>query len=352
MARTASESISRQLESLFQGSSVAGLSDRQLLDRFTAARDPAGDAAFAALVARHGPMVLNISQQLLGDHHHAEDSFQAVFLVLARRASSIRDPDLLGNWLYGVALRTSRCARQQLDRRRKKEEGDAVCHYGSGSSAVAEPIVEPADQTILDREQAEALHREIDRLPNSFRLPVVLCYFEGLTLDEAARRLGWRPGTLRSRLARARDKLRRALTLRGVVLPDAAVAAILESRGANAFVTSTLCNVTTRAAIQFADGKIVCSSASALARAVLRMVFLSQLSAHCDFHDSAGWRSHRARAFWPRCHTTKRKVRPRLFSSRLSPTSRTKRSRNPLPAGCSWSAACSIPRASRCQARS
>ena len=92
---------------------IAGLSDRQLLERFTAGgRDPAGEAAFAALVARHGPMVLGVCRQLLGDRHHAEDAFQAVFLVLARKARSIRDPDLLGNWLYGVALRTARCARQ------------------------------------------------------------------------------------------------------------------------------------------------------------------------------------------------------------------------------------------------
>ena len=81
-------------------------------------RDPAGEAAFAALVARHGPMVLGVCRQLLGDAHHAEDAFQAVFLVLARKARSIRDPDLLGNWLYGVAIRTARCARQQIARRR------------------------------------------------------------------------------------------------------------------------------------------------------------------------------------------------------------------------------------------
>ena len=277
MVRTASESISSQLESLFEGRSVAGLSDRQLLERFNAARGPAGEAAFAALVARHGPMVLNVCRQLLGDHHHAEDSFQAVFLVLARRAPSIRNPDLLGNWLYGVALRTARCAKAQLDRRRKKEEGDAMNLPGSGSSALAEPIAQPADQPILDREQAEAVHREIDRLPKSFRLPVVLCYFEGLTLDEAARRMRCPAGTLRSRLARARDKLRRALTLRGIVIARGGDGCVLESRAVNASVSSTLCNITTRAAIEFADGRIVSSAATALAGEVLRLVFVSRL---------------------------------------------------------------------------
>jgi RNA polymerase sigma factor (sigma-70 family) len=276
MARTATESISRQLESVFEGSSVAGLSDRQLLDRFIASRDPAGEAAFAAIVARHGPMVLSICRQLVGDHHHVEDAFQAVFLVLARRAPSIRDPDLLGNWLYGVALRTARCAELQLDRRRKKEEGD-MSRQGPGSSVATEPIAQPADQPIIERERAEALNREIDRLPKSFRLPVVLCYFEGLTLDEAARRLRCPAGTLRSRLARARDKLRRALTRRGVILPSAAIAAVLDSRAAIASVSLPQCDITARAAIQFAAGKPVSSAATALAQEVLRFIVVSKL---------------------------------------------------------------------------
>ena len=118
--------VVRQIESLFESGSFTGLSDRQLLERFAAQRDAAGEAAFAALVGRHGPMVLGVCRQVLGDPHHAEDAFQAVFLVLARKAASIRDPDLLGNWLYGVALRTARCAKRQLDRRRKHEEGDVM----------------------------------------------------------------------------------------------------------------------------------------------------------------------------------------------------------------------------------
>ena len=106
MIHLASPALVRQLGSLFEAGSAAGLSDRQLLERFTARGAPADEAAFAAIVARHGPMVLGVCRQLLGDHQHAEDAFQAVFLVLARRARSIRDPDLLGAWLYGVALRT------------------------------------------------------------------------------------------------------------------------------------------------------------------------------------------------------------------------------------------------------
>ena len=115
-------SVAQQIGTLFEGGSVVGLSDRQLLERFNSRRDAGGEAAFAALVARHGPMVLAVCRQLLDDQHLAEDAFQATFLVLARKARSIRDCDRLGNWLYGVAFRTARCARLRLARRRKKEE--------------------------------------------------------------------------------------------------------------------------------------------------------------------------------------------------------------------------------------
>src|SRR5215469_14756482 len=114
MAYVASASLARQLGSLFEGGCAAGLSDRELLERFTARGEVADEAAFAAIVARHGPMVLGVCRQLLGDHHHAEDAFQATFLVLACRARSIRDPDVLGAWLYGVAVRLARKARARL----------------------------------------------------------------------------------------------------------------------------------------------------------------------------------------------------------------------------------------------
>jgi RNA polymerase sigma factor (sigma-70 family) len=281
MASMTSGSVARHIESLFDGGSLTGHSDRQLLERFTARGDATGEAAFAALVSRHGPIVLRVCRQVLGDRHHAEDAFQAVFLVLALRARSIRDPDLLGNWLYGVALRTARCAKLQLDRRRKTEAGDVMRRCGPGSSAMVEPAFQPAEQPAIDREQAEALHEEIDRLPSSFRLPVVLCYFEGLTLDEAARLLGCPAGTVGSRLARAREKLRRGLARRGVVLSGAVVAAVLGSRPASASVASPLCDMTTKAALQFAAGRAAsgaCSaSAMTLAQEVVRSMLLHKL---------------------------------------------------------------------------
>ena len=274
---TASGSVVRQIGSLFEGVSIAGLSDRQLLERFTTQQDAAGEAAFAALVTRHGPMVLDVCRQLVGDVHHAEDAFQAVFLVLARRARSIRDPDLLANWLYGVALRTARCTKLQLARRRMQEAAGAMRRSGPGSTPVMQPMAEPPEKPVIDREHAEALHNEIDRLPRPFRLPVVLCYFEGLTLEEAARRLRCPPGTVGSRLARARDKLRRGLTRRGVVLPTAAIAAALAPRSGSASITSFLCGVTTRAALSFTAGSSTAGARSASATAVAHEVLRSML---------------------------------------------------------------------------
>ena len=206
MASVASGSFVRQISSLFESGSVAGMSDRQLLDRFTAQRDAAAEAAFSALVKRHGPMVLGVCTELVGDRHHAEDAFQAVFLILAKKARSIRDPDVLGNWLYGVSVRTCRQTKARLALRHKNEEAVSMLNATSGEAV---PSVE---QAFLARQQAEVLHDEIERLPRAFRLPVVLCYLEGLTVHEAARRLHCSHGTVRSRMARRATKLRRRLT--------------------------------------------------------------------------------------------------------------------------------------------
>jgi RNA polymerase sigma factor (sigma-70 family) len=278
MSSVITPSVVRQIGSLFDGGSVVGLTDRQLIERFNDRRDATGEAAFAALVTRHGPMIMHVCRQLLDDHH-AEDAFQAVFLVLACKARSIRDPDKLGNWLYGVALRTAKKARGRLARRYKNEAGSAMRH--SGSAVAVEPTVQSAEQRVLAREQAELLHREIDRLPGPFRLPIVLCYFEGLTLDEAAQRLRCPAGTVRSRLARACDKLRRGMTRRGVVLSGTGLVTALSSRSAAASVSSLLCDNTTRAAINFAAGQAAAgtfsASAAALAREVLRSMLIHKL---------------------------------------------------------------------------
>ncbi len=270
--------VAQQIGTLFEGGSVVGLSDRQLLERFNSPQDAGGEAAFAVLVGRHGPMVLSVCRQLLDDRHLADDAFQATFLVLARKARSIRDPDRLGNWLYGVAFRTARCARLRLARRRRKEEVGIMVR--SGSTVAVEPTVPPAEAAVMAREQAEMLHGEIERLPDAFRLPVVLCYLEGLTVHEAAQRLRWPHGTVRSRMARAREKLRRGLTRRGIVAPAAALAAVLDSQPVKASVSSPLYDLTTRAALRFAAEPAVdalSASTTALAQEVLRSMLIHKL---------------------------------------------------------------------------
>ncbi len=245
MIRTTTQSISRHIESIFEGDSVAGLADRQLLELFINRRDRAGDAAFTALVSRHGPMVLLVCRQFLGDLHQAEDAFQAVFLVLARRAISIRDPDLLSTWLHQVAIRTARKAKVRYLRRQPHELADTPL-------VTTSPLPSPEQQAVR-REHCQALHEEIDHLPSRFRSVVVLCYLERLTVEQAAAWLRCPPGTVRSRMARARAKLRRALIRRGITAPVAALAAALASRSAAASGVSKLCETTAHAAILFAD---------------------------------------------------------------------------------------------------
>ena len=213
-------------------------------------------------------MVLNVCRDILLDRHHAEDAFQAVFLILAQKARSIRDPDLLGNWLYGVALRTSRCAKLRLGRIRKHEEPGSMVQ-ASSLAAASSP-----DQLLLAREQAALLHAEIERLPRPFRLPVVLCYLEGLTVHEAARRLRCSHGTIRSRMARAREKLRRGLIRRGVTLSAATLTTVLAARSSPGAISFGLCEATTGAAVSFAAGSSAAPTSAALAHRMLRSMIL------------------------------------------------------------------------------
>ncbi len=339
MAYAATGSVFRQIESLFEGTSVAGLTDRQLLERFNARRDRAGEAAFAALVTRHGPMVLDICLCILGDLHHAEDAFQAVFLVLARRAGSIRDPDLLGNWLYGVALRTARCAKHQTRPPTQERGGGRHEASGSGSSATVE-------QPALAREDVEALHDEIARLPGSFRLPVILCYFEGLSLDEAARRLRWPSGTVHSRLARAREKLRRGLTRRGVALPAAVLATALTAKSASAPSHPPCATSQPRPRSSSRPDRPPQSSGvlAALAQEVLRAMLIHKLKlVTIDLARSRRLRHRRGVSDSLLAMKDEPKRSRPLRNRRWRPSQTTRPSARPQ-AGCSSSAACSTRR--------
>ncbi len=206
-----SNAATRHLATLFQAGTAAGLSDRVLLERFAerqGADDPAAEAAFAALVERHGPMVLRVCRAVLGDRHEAEDAFQAAFLVLAGRARSIRRGDSVGAWLHGVALRVANRGRWRAARRRQHDRRHAEMTRPAGAGA--EPAAHDRPPDDVDR----VVHEEIGRLPDKYRRPVVLCYLEGLTHEQAADQLGWPVGTVRSRLAGARDRLRGRLTRR------------------------------------------------------------------------------------------------------------------------------------------
>ena len=179
------------LHRLFHLGAVGMLSDAQLLDRFASRRDEAAEGAFEELVIRHGPMVLRVCRGVLHDDHDAEDAFQAVFLVLASRAGSIRRAGSVASWLFGVAHRVATRARRSAapptarpDRRRAAPEIDV-------------PRADDPD--------CEAIHEEIDGLPESLRAPVVLCYLQGLTYAGAANQLGTSEVVVRGRIARARS---------------------------------------------------------------------------------------------------------------------------------------------------
>jgi RNA polymerase sigma factor (sigma-70 family) len=227
-----------RLGRLFRGGAIIGLTESELIDRFARGRD---EAAFEALLARHGPMVLGVCRQLLRDPNDVDDAFQAVFLVLVRKAGTLRRGDLLGNWLYGVAYRVARRARASSARR------PAQAPLGLEAVAALDES-NPDRSTGPDPEPTPWLHEEVARLPEKYRFPVLLCYFEGLTHDEAAQRLGCPLGTVKGRLARARDLLRRRLTRRGVTCSAAALAAHLAAPEAHAVVPAPLQHATLKAA--------------------------------------------------------------------------------------------------------
>jgi RNA polymerase sigma factor (sigma-70 family) len=205
--RTAS--VWREIETLVNVGSLGVMTDGQLLDRFRDKPDPGGEEAFRILVERHGPMVLALCRSLVSDAHEAEDAFQATFLVLVRKADSIRKREVIGPWLYGVAGRVARraCA---LSRRRRTRETAVVDIPGPDP---VPPGSSSDEQVILD---------EIARLPKILRDPVVICCLGGQSYETAAHSLGVSPATLRGRLHRARGRLEARLRKRGILALAAA----------------------------------------------------------------------------------------------------------------------------------
>jgi RNA polymerase sigma-70 factor (ECF subfamily) len=231
--------------------------DADLLRRFATDRD---QAAFATLVERHGPLVLSVCRRVLGIVQDAEDAFQATFLVLARKAGEIQDPGLLGNWLYGVASRIARKARVALSKRQLHEKQVRLL------PSLEVPATLPDDL-------GPVLDEELSRLPEKYRAALVLCYLEGKTNEEAARLLQWPIGTVKGRLARARDLLRSRLVRRGVRASALLLATFLgAARARAAAVPGSLAATTARAGAGFAAGETSFPSAAAmrLALSVLR----------------------------------------------------------------------------------
>jgi RNA polymerase sigma factor (sigma-70 family) len=188
---------------------VESLSDEELLDWFLNRSGGAAEVAFRAIVVRHGPMVLGVCRHILNQLQDAEDAFQATFLVLARKAGSIRDRRVLARWLYEVAYRIAMRARTNGVRRRT--------HERQGGEMAATVSIDNHGWIEL----RPVLHEEINRLPEKYRVPVILCYLEGRTNEEVAELLQWPVGTVKGRLSRARDLLRSRLSRRGLALTAA-----------------------------------------------------------------------------------------------------------------------------------
>ncbi len=239
---------------------AGGLSDGQLVTRFATLRD---EAAFEALLERHGPMVLNLCRSVLRDAHAAEDAFQATFLVLACKAGSIRKRPSVASWLHGVARRVALRARARAARRPEVQ-------------VLAEPASPPAGDADL-LELRWLLAEELQRLPEKYRAPLVLCYLEGKTNQAAARELGWPGGSMAKRLARGRELLRERLAAKGVGV-TAGLLALCGEGSAPAAVPATLCEATLRAVALFAAGAAAPAAAPvALARGVLRAMSAAKL---------------------------------------------------------------------------
>jgi RNA polymerase sigma factor (sigma-70 family) len=244
-----------------------GVADAELLRRFVAGRD---EAAFELLLWRHAGMVLRVCRAVLRDAHAAEDAFQATFLALARKAASVGREAVAG-WLYRVASHAALKARARAARR-------AACEAAAGSRSAVCVAAGPGEAAER-RELAPLLQEEVRRLPARYRTPVVLCYLEGRTHEEAARELGWPRGTVAGRLARARDLLRRRLARRGVALTAAAAAAAL-AEGAAAAAPAALAEATARAALAFAAGGgagLVSAPVLQLTHGVLHAMFVSKV---------------------------------------------------------------------------
>jgi RNA polymerase sigma factor (sigma-70 family) len=259
--------VIRHLRRIILPKGESGLTDGELLGRVIADGD---EAAVTALLRRHGPMVWGVCRRMLRNHHDAEDAFQATFLVLVRKAGSVRQKEMVGNWLYGVAHQTARKVRAATAKRRRRER-----------QVMALPEVQVPEQD-SSHELEPFLDQELSRLPDKYRASIVLCDLEGKTRKEAARQLGLPEGTLAGRLTRGRAMLAKRLARYGLSMSGGSLAAVLSQKAATACVpalmmTSTIKAVTRVAAGQAVTAGVVSARIAALTEGVLKAMVISKL---------------------------------------------------------------------------
>jgi RNA polymerase sigma factor (sigma-70 family) len=266
MARDQLNTVVRHIRYVIGARQCWDTTDNDLVQRFAGQRD---EAAFAGLLQRHGPMVLGVCRRVLRNSADADDAFQATFLVLVRKAGSIRKTASVGSWLHGVAFRVAREARMRTEKQRPGETPDVT-------GREPDPAAEAAR-----RELCLILDQELARLPAKYRSPLVLHYLEGKTKEETARELGWTEGTVSGRLARARESLRKRLAGRNVSFSSGMMAAVLSEQAATTPVPVGLANATMQSALSLGAGALAGGAAAGashtLAEAVLKSMLMSKL---------------------------------------------------------------------------
>jgi RNA polymerase sigma factor (sigma-70 family) len=262
MATAPSPTALKRICRLVAAQPTGRLPDAELLERFTLRRE---EAAFTALVRRHGPLVLGVCRRVLHNHHDAEDAFQATFLILARKARAITKQESVAGWLYQVAYRTALRARARAAGRQARE-----------GRVVPRPAGDLLGE-VTGREVFAVLDDELHQLPPRDRAPLVLCYLQGRTRDQAARQLGWSVRELKYRLDQGRKRLRARLARRGLALPTALLAAGLVEESALAVLPGPLTDATIRAALRTAAGDAVSATAATLADEALLAMAVTRL---------------------------------------------------------------------------
>jgi RNA polymerase sigma factor (sigma-70 family) len=267
MAKNSLNGVLTHIRRLASVQTRRGQSDRELIERFLADND---EAAFTVLVERHGAMVLGVCRRALANVHDAEDACQATFLVLARKARSIRKRPSLSSWLHGVACRVALNLKRERSRRQRRE-------HATTRPAPVDPGAE-----VTWREAQALLDQELLELPERYRAALVLCYLDGKTRDEAAKLLGITTGGLHGRLERGRKLLRDRLTRRGLTLSAALFASALSAGAVQAAVSPTVVVSLSKAAFALAGGQplasgIVSANVLSLTQEVLKTMFLTKV---------------------------------------------------------------------------